>query len=64
MSITDRRPRDAELEALPEFDLVCRVDDDERPREFTVFPAEAGPAVLTTWLTVDVDAAVPLEDCR
>lgn len=54
-----------ELCAYPEFELCCRVDDREDPAEVTVYPADADDeALVTTWLTVDAEHAVPLEAAR
>lgn len=52
------------LESLPTFALTCRYDDVDDPAELTVFPATADDERPTTWLTVDVEHAVPLETVR
>jgi hypothetical protein len=39
-------------------------DDDARPNEVTVFPAAAEEDLVTEWLTVCVDDAIPLEQVR
>lgn len=49
------------LEELPEFDLRYLFDDGEDPSQVTVFSPED---LQTTWMTVDSDAAVPLEEVR
>lgn len=50
-----------DLEAFPTFDLSYAVDDEEEPTSVTVFPGDTIDD-LTTWISVDVDAAIDLED--
>lgn len=51
---------ETEPDALPTFELACRVDDPETPREVTVF--EPGAADVTAaWISADLDHAVPLD---
>ncbi|WP_435127766.1 hypothetical protein [Halobaculum sp. D14] len=63
MSTTDRR---AELDGstltdLPKFELRFLYDDGDQPRSVTVYDPES---LETSWVTVDVDAAVSLDDVR
>ena len=40
-------------------------DDQDNPSTMTVFPADAEwPEIGTTWISVDVEHAVPASDCR
>lgn len=56
---------DAGLCEFPEFDLRAVLDDEDEPGQVTLFPAGVDESALaTTWITVDVDAAVPLPDAR
>lgn len=51
--------------APPSFELASTVDDPDDPGEVTVFPADADDeSLVTTWISVDPDGAVPLEDVR
>lgn len=50
-----------DLAASPTFDLSYAVDDEEEPTSVTVFPGDTIDD-LTTWISVDVDAAIDLED--
>ncbi|WP_435063212.1 DUF7511 domain-containing protein [Halobaculum sp. EA56] len=49
------------LEELPEFDLRYLFDDGERPSSVTVYAPES---LETTWITVDADVAVSLDELR
>lgn len=49
------------LETAPDFELSFAVDDEDDPSEVTVFP-EDGSTPTTTWITIDVEHAVDLED--
>ena len=49
------------LDTLPEFGLRYLFDDGSNPNSVTVYDPEA---LETTWITVDSDAAVSLEDVR
>ncbi|GAA0192938.1 DUF7511 domain-containing protein [Halobaculum roseum] len=51
----------AALEDLPEFGLRYLFDDGSDPSSVTVYDPET---LETTWITVDADAAVSLEDVR
>ncbi|WP_101294464.1 DUF7511 domain-containing protein [Halegenticoccus soli] len=51
------------LRELPRFRLEYLFDDERRPTEVTVFPAESGD-LATNWITIDESHAVPLEDVR
>lgn len=63
MSIQQHNPGTL-LASYPEFGLSWRYDDDEDPKEVTLFEGTEVGATTTEWLTVDVDAAVSLEDVR
>ncbi|MFB6127355.1 MAG: hypothetical protein ABEJ79_08715 [Halolamina sp.] len=63
MSAIERRDDDGSaLEEYPEFELSYLLDDD--PDEVTIFPGEGTEDLGTEWVSVDVDAAVALEDAR
>lgn len=47
--------------ALPTFDLDYGYDDPDDPTSVTVYAPNADD-VCTTWITIDVHHAVPLED--
>jgi len=66
MSVVDRSDEvvEVEFEQLPEFYLECMYDDWDDPSEVTVFSPAASDDLRTTWLTVDRDHAVALEDVR
>lgn len=49
------------LDDLPEFDLRYLLDDGERPTSVTVY---APDNLESTWITIDADAAVSLDDLR
>ncbi|MFC4358650.1 hypothetical protein ACFO0N_11935 [Halobium salinum] len=60
-----KRPTETDEHArLPHFDLECLFDDEDDPSEVTVVSCRDEDDLLTTWLTVDSDTAVPLEDVR
>lgn len=64
MSPTDKRRQadiEAELQEYPEFELTCLFDDAGDPDEVTILPDE-NPDRTTTWLTIDVDHAVALDE--
>ena len=64
-AIVEDCPFDDERCAPPSFDLRTTVDDPEDPQELTVHPSSVdAEALVTTWLSVDPDDAVPLEDVR
>jgi hypothetical protein len=52
------------LDELPEFELTWLYDDDERPREVTVFLDAAGDEAVTNWITIDKAHAVSLDAVR
>jgi len=52
------------LEAYPEFDLHARYDDLADPSELTVYSVADTDDPTTTWLSIDVEHAIPLEDLR
>lgn len=65
MSVTERAPTgEQDLEQLPRFSLSYLYDDEVRPTEVTLFPESAEADLVTQWLTVDVESAIPLEDVR
>lgn len=65
MSAVDPPAGGDALREFPSFDLCAQVDDADDPDAVTLFPADADDrTLLTTWLTADVDAAVPLADAR
>jgi hypothetical protein len=65
MSVTEHTTDDGtNLQSLPRFGLSYLYDDDTRPNEVTVFPESADGNLVTEWLTVGVDDAVPLEKVR
>lgn len=53
---------DEKLHQLPSFDLEYLHDDDENPKEVTVFVD--GADLSTNWITIDAGHAVPLEEVR
>lgn len=65
MSAADCPASEDALCEFPSFDLCAQVDDADDPDAVTLFPDDADErTLLTTWLTVDADAAVPLADAR
>lgn len=50
------------IQHYPKFDLGYAFDDRRWPAEVTVY--EHGPGISARWITVGVDNAVPLEECR
>lgn len=57
-----RREREGErLGDLPDFELRYLLDDGDEPRSVTIYAPEA---LETTWITVDVDSAVALDEVR
>jgi hypothetical protein len=53
-----------DLESLPEFACSYLYDDAEDPSEVTVYLDAADVDLMTSWITVDCETAVPLEDAR
>ncbi|SHG58309.1 hypothetical protein [Halobaculum gomorrense] len=51
----------AVLDDLPEFELRYLFDDGSDPSSVTVYDPET---LETTWITVDADAAVSLDDLQ
>jgi len=49
------------LDDLPEFGLRYLLDDGSNPSSVTVYNPDT---LETTWITVDTDTAVSLEDVR
>lgn len=66
MSVVERDcTAEGDLCSYPEFDLGALLDDPEAPAEVTLYPLDADEAALsTTWLSADVDDAVPLTGAR
>lgn len=52
------------LEELPRFDLDYLVDDEDDPAEVTVLPASGDHDISSTWITIDLSHAVPLDEIR
>jgi len=48
-------------ESYPWFDLDWLVDDPDAPSELTVVADEE---TTTAWLSADIQAAIPIEECR
>lgn len=64
MSVADRRLEASEaLSTYPTFDLTYLFDDADDPTAVTVFSPDEGD-VTTHWITIDVEAAVPIEAAR
>ncbi|MEF8774044.1 MAG: hypothetical protein V5A23_02185 [Halobacteriales archaeon] len=58
----DGGPPGGDRSGRPGLDLASAVDEPEDPTRITVYPADAdAAAVRTTWLTVAVEVAVPLD---
>ena len=53
-----------ELGELPRFELSYLFDSEDEPTEVTVFPASDDHDISTNWITVAIDAAVPLDQIR
>lgn len=53
-----------ELETLPTFELSYLFDDADNPREVTLFPGDESADLMSEWLTVAVEDAIPLEKIR
>ena len=51
------------LRRLPTYELEFLFDEDESPNEVTIFVDDVGE-LATSWLTIDVEHAVPLEEVR
>lgn len=47
----------------PQFELDFLVDDEVEPTELTVFSSTEDD-ITTHWITIDFDAAVPIEAVR
>lgn len=60
-SSSDLQSTRGALEELPTFELGYGLDDPEDPSEVTVYAPEAD-ALATSWITIDVGHAVPLEE--
>lgn len=68
MSSTDDSPGrngDVPTDARFAVELDRAYDDREEPSTLTVFPAGAEwPEIGTTWISMDVDHAVSVAECR
>ena len=56
--------RAIEVEVLPRFELSYLFDSEDEPTEVTVFPESDDHDISTNWITVAVEAAVPLDQIR
>lgn len=56
--------REPALADHPEFALHYRFDDPADPTELTIYPVTDFEDITTTWLTIDAEHAVDLEDLR
>lgn len=65
MSTTIERPNTPSFEPTdpPEFDLEFLVDEENDPTELTVFSSHADD-ITTHWITVNIEAAIPIQDGR
>ena len=64
MSVADPRVEAGEARSsFPTFELEYLFDDADDPAEVTVFSPD-GEDVTTHWITIDIDAAVPIEAVR
>jgi hypothetical protein len=54
----------ADRAEFPTFELEWAVDDADDPGEVTVFSDCEKDALAVTWLTMDADHAVPLDETR
>ena len=50
------------MDELPSFELDYGFDDPDEPTEVTIFAPDA-ELVTTTWLSMDANFAVSIEDC-
>ncbi|WP_136689601.1 hypothetical protein [Halorhabdus amylolytica] len=58
-------PADAPGDEDPSIEIDRAYDEREDPTIMTVFPADAEwPEIGTTWISVDVEHAVPVSDYR
>ena len=66
MSATEHRATSlaGELAELPRFELSYLFDNQDEPTEVTIFPESNDFDISTNWITVAVDAAIPLEQVR
>lgn len=53
-----------DLEEFPRFELSYLFDSEDEPTEVTVFPESDDHDISTNWITVAVEAAVPLDEVR
>ena len=53
-----------ELGELPHFELSYLFDNEDEPTEVTVFPESDDYDISTNWITMTIDAAVPLDRVR
>jgi hypothetical protein len=64
MSVVDNPEHDRDVDAYPDFELDCLLDDWEAPSEVTVFSTMTDSEMRTQWITVSEDHAVPLDQVR
>lgn len=48
----------------PEVDLHARFDDLGDPTELTIYSVDGSDDPTTTWLSIDADHAISIEDLR
>lgn len=48
----------------PAVDLHARFDDLADPTELTIYSVDLSDDPTTTWLSIDADHAIPLEELR
>lgn len=56
-------PPPSNLHELPSFTLRYLADETERPEEITIFSPEM-ESLTTTWITIDAEHAIALEDTQ
>ncbi|PSQ07045.1 hypothetical protein BRC97_05090 [Halobacteriales archaeon QS_6_71_20] len=63
MTGSDGMPRldEERFEELPTFDLRFLLDDGKRPSSVTLYDPDS---LETAWITVDMEAAMSLDDLR
>lgn len=55
---------EAKLTDLPVFELDYLVDDIENPSKVMIVPDWDNESGLSSWLTIDIEHAVPLKDVQ
>lgn len=46
---------------FPRFELSYLYDSEDQPTEVTIYPESNEYDISTNWLTVDLDAAIPID---